>query len=91
MSLNDLFKVLPDAYTLMQFTGLLDKNGTEIYEGDIVSADTEISRAVVEWKDGSWVRRWLSIDGGESFAIPLVDVLYLFKIIGNIYENPNLL
>lgn len=56
----------------MQFTGLFDKNGKEIYEGDITLLG-DITR-VVEFKDGSFI-------GWHNEC----------EIIGNIYENPNLI
>ena len=70
---------------LMQFTGLLDKNGKEIYEGDIV----KIGRVkfVVEFRDGSF----------EIIGINVVSVAKIshdysnIEVIGNIYENPELL
>lgn len=69
-----------DEVELMQFTGLKDKNGTEIYEGDIVEVDGE--KSVIE-----------SVPGGFTVAsLPLVEVSnYGMKVIGNIYEHPELL
>jgi uncharacterized phage protein (TIGR01671 family) len=91
---------------IMQYTGLHDKAGKEIYEGDILgpkrqtlkswtSGDGE--RAVVQWDDDAskWDMNFYSIHGGEghlSWEESLNRrVRDGWKIIGNIYENPGLL
>ena len=68
-------------YILMQYTGLKDKNGKEIYEGDIIDFDArewgEPHREVVEY-DYSY------LDMRQN------DFKEWCEIIGNIYENPEL-
>lgn len=73
-----------------QFTGLKDKNGVEIYEGDIVGADDLICKVV--WNGVGWKAEWQDNRQGRdnSPRYPDLDFRKL-EIIGNIYENPELL
>ena len=75
------------AETIGQFTGLYDKNGKEIYEGDIVSIEAIKSRInkVVEWNSerACW-------DAGGENRIELY-AFYHCEVIGNIYDNEELL
>lgn len=68
---------------LMQFTGLLDKNGVEIYEGDIV-------RDILGWEiEVKWFDRhtgFIPFAGGCGEQLS-----EMCEVIGNIYENPGLL
>jgi len=94
-------------YSLMQFTGMKDKNGTEIYEGDVVALYCQENRG--EWKD-------FDVTGTVTYFTELAQFLVkrenshpqlgfdLFEmcdhpdyellekeVIGNIHENPDLL
>ena len=72
---------ISDVKTL-QFTGLIDKNGIEIFEGDIVKADWH-------WEDGKIVD--LSYEGCFFYAIQEYVLEDVLEVIGNIFENPELL
>lgn len=72
-----------DEVELMQFTGLLDKNGKEIYEGDII--ETRVSG-----KSGSAIKAVIWNTKYCGFNIKDDEELER-EIIGNIYENPELL
>ena len=80
--------------TLMQYTGLKDKNGVEIYEGDALRCyheDGESNYAgVVEWiAEGDWLG-WCLMDGCGPEMLRVDDQGNL-GVIGNIHENPELL
>lgn len=72
---------------LMEWTGLYDKNGEGIYEGDIFHIGSEKILYVVEWIDcglkGRQIKNksWIGLDYWKD------DI----EVIGNIYENPELL
>ena len=79
-----------DEVDVMQSTGLKDKNGVEIYEGDILyfePYETHFNDRVVEYIDGAYHGR-LIINGYSKL---LAECVYETKVIGNIYENPELL
>lgn len=71
---------------LMQFTGLTDKNGKEIYEGDIVQWGAGVKETVI------FRAAKFCIEGIDGYSIPMLKKDCTdFEIIGNIYENPDLL
>ena len=70
-----------DPYTVGQYTGLKDKNGKMIFEGDILSLRAGRPH-VVRFKNGAFIL--------EDSAIPMSFAIK-FEIIGNIYDNPELI
>ena len=90
------FKRDADEVELMQSTGLFDKNGKEIFEGDIVqfedyyevSDSLYINKGIIEWCQGGFhVTNRDSVLMEDLLDGDSLDV----TIIGNIYENPELL
>lgn len=89
---------------LLQFTGLHDKNGREVYEGDIIKSTTlynDTQYAQVLWDETMSLSSW---DSSETWMLHFLSgvkcTLYPFckyrnsdtiEVIGNIYENPEMM
>lgn len=85
---------LVDIGTVGQYTGLTDKNGKKIFEGDILRrAYHPEDDVVIEWFDGSFRFRKANKpkDYGYSAVCCIQNAVSSLKIIGNAYDNPELL
>lgn len=92
---------------LMQYTGLKDQNGKEIYEGDIIefsydtftgNFDTKIGKGTIEFISGAFYIKPFEIEGKKIKDIENEEWFLLYsvnedtlKVISNIYDNPELL
>ena len=76
----------PDAFELMRYIGLKDSYATEEYFGDIIEDDDGIRRVIEDGNSAVWYKNIK-----EKFDIDYFWQLKVHKVIGNIYENPDLL
>ena len=84
-----------DTVTLNQCTGLKDKNGKLVYEGDIVkfNYDTDEIKAVISWDDKELIGFYLNTTDyfKDKYVTDYDFYKDVYEVIGNIYENPELL
>lgn len=74
-------------FIIMQYTGLKDKNGKEIYEGDFINCfnGTNYLTLIIEWNDS-----WLCFGANFYGELLYLNQLDEIEVIGNIYENTEL-
>ena len=99
--INECINFWQDTHVFLQFTGLIDKHGREIYEGDIITKDGKVNGEVIYNTPAFTVLlrkkeivNKIPLYGfiGEQKTIILSGILDKdCKVIGNIYQNKNLL
>lgn len=83
----EFFSLLYEDTPLMRYSGFKDKNGKEIFEGDIIYSDQWIPRKYkVIFQDGEFC--FVSLEGRKSPYTNPIHYSENFSVIGNIYENP---
>lgn len=77
-----------DEYVVQQWTGLNDYENNNIYEGDIVryELDGTVYTQTVRWRNNFW-----EMEDARLYGTPLITNLPNFQVIGNIFENSELL
>jgi hypothetical protein len=78
----------PSGFILMQYTGLKDKNGVDIYEGDVVQNQAMANRVVKRTKYGEYR---LFCGNSQSHFYNGWTKGTVWEVIGNVHENPELL
>lgn len=103
MPINLIFQDYDEGVVFMQYTGMKDKNSKEVYEGDILEIESYDMQSDDEENDG-WTKKIKVVEWDDNYcgfkpfcwSCSCEDRFYAYKfrnplVIGNIYENPELL
>jgi uncharacterized phage protein (TIGR01671 family) len=92
------YAYLDSEVEVMQNTGLKDRHGKEIYEGDILGSscgEMDVLKCEVVFKAPSFCRKWLNRSTANLRGRDIEPLAWnthiIYEVIGNIYENPDLL
>ncbi len=85
-----------DEYVVQQYTGLTDANDNPICEGDILKIDYDtfgnvIGQVLYETDQGAYILQWKQNGPNQNYINLNCDVAFQSVIVGNIFENPELL
>ena len=78
-----------DDHIIMQYTGLLDKNSKEIYEGDILDNIPQMIKVCWDSIGGKWFGHY--VDKKRTSSFWMGEEFKNYEVIGNIYENSDCL